>query len=844
MLCHWLIQTYHGNSEAHFRANSPVETSGWGNAPGAWGIADAPAATDTWGMSKNEPGDAWDEHAGSLLQPPGPAHGILPTIPEQASENYNQFRRSLSDIGESRESQDYSTSFSASQDSPDTRYAEVQGQQSQTVTATAAPSAMGSPAPPPTISITEAFSKVNAAGLVGQKMTSASEAARRQEEQRSRLHAQPAKTTTISPAVHYEPLKDHLSHMAGGHTPMSSASAAAALFESTSNKLRAQNNKPPQPSVPAAPGKTTWTYPKPLTPGARLPAAIPPDPSWTMTGGNAWSNKHRQTKSATVHWPQGSENAWSHHPPQHSQQHAQNGHPQGLAVGPSPAQNRPQHQKNNSHPHPTHTAFQQASSAQHTHWQGWGKEKWPQEESESDSEDETMDGEWDNGEGWSQQNGGGWNQQNGGGWNQQNGGGWNQHSGGRGQQKQHHGHNRKGDPTQTGQGRGGKQPEDPRAQDTAWGRQNGNWDQGGTAWGQHNDDWSQGQGRGQVQGQGQGRGQGQGIGQPRSDNAWHQQEDIGWGQDSGWGKAEGDPGAWGKPNSEAGWGRENSEWQPGRTSPIEWATGQPKKGAHGDSDPAKNQMSEHHRNQIMNAMVPQTLKNSNMTTAQLQAAHLRTAQQQAHLAARGQISPDPKAKEGNVWEAYDADNGWGSMDSGDEEYDANRRVHFEPKASGLWGGSPHSVPSKTLAYAQQQQGMATTPINLASAVRFVESKGAAFSFVNHAFFGNVRLARERIHWMFPPNKDERVANMLAWVQKMSFNLATFGVRIKSPSCLPVKLIVPLVNQVFANSRTWCTFLKCCLQNASFPQRTRLRLAHIRSVAKHDGQNVTGIGCVL
>ncbi|KAF8204910.1 hypothetical protein BJ912DRAFT_840267, partial [Pholiota molesta] len=61
-----------------------------------------------------------------------------------------------------------------------------------------------------------------------------------------------------------------------------------------------------------------------------------------------------------------------------------------------------------------------------------------------------------------------------------------------------------------------------------------------------------------------------------------------------------------------------------------------------------------------------------------------------------------------------------------------------------------------------------------SNVRFVESRGAAFAFVSNAFFGNSRFARERIHWMFPANKDERVANMLAWVQKMSFNLATFG----------------------------------------------------------------------
>ncbi|KAF8165016.1 hypothetical protein B0H34DRAFT_647326 [Crassisporium funariophilum] len=104
--------------------------------------------------------------------------------------------------------------------------------------------------------------------------------------------------------------------------------------------------------------------------------------------------------------------------------------------------------------------------------------------------------------------------------------------------------------------------------------------------------------------------------------------------------------------------------------------------------------------------------------------------------------------------------------------DDNRRVHFSPKASDLWGESPRSIPSKTLARAQQ--GLATTPVNDPAGARFLESKGAAFEFVTNAFFGNARLARERIHWLFPSNKDLRVAAMLAWVQKMSFNLGSFG----------------------------------------------------------------------
>lgn len=784
---------YHGNAEV-VRANSPVgaEISTWGNAANTWGTAE-PQTGDTWIMSRQEPEEAWGDHTGSLLQPPGPAHGILPTIPEQASE-YNQHGRSLSDIGESRGSQGYSSTYDSRQDSPEPRYAE--GQQNQNLTATAAPSAIGSPRPPPVISITEA-----AQSLIGQKANSASEAARRLEEQRSRLNAHPIHAPGTSPAIHFEPLKDHSSYMAGGQTPMSSASAAAALHESTANRLRAQTNKaskPVQPTVPAPPGKTTWTYPKTLTPGSRPAAAIPPDYSWTMTGGNEWSNKHRQTKSATVHWSQGNaDDAWGQQMPQQGQQIPQHMH-QGQPAR-SQAQQRPQHQKHLSHPvHPTQQ--QRLPPGQNTSWQGWGRDGWQEERSESGTDEDDIYDEWDRGGGdaWGQQGGSGHQR---GGWGEQ-------------KQNQQHAHPpRQGDQKQQGgRGRGEKPANDQWEQDE-WGRggQSGNgWDQGDAGWGQSNDGWPQGrghgqqahgQGRGQAQGQGRGQGRGEGRGQIQSENGWGQQEDNGWGQhESAWNKADGDgwgkasDGGWGKA-SDAGWGQGNGEWQTGgRASPVEWATAQQKPAAHGAADPAMmaRTMAEQHKVQIMNAMLNQApnQKNHNMTTAQHQAAQLHHAQLQAQLAAAqgAKLPPKATAKESNVWEAYDADNGWGSINSSDGEYDVDRRVHFSPKRSDLWGGSPRSLPSKTLAQAQQQQGIAATTINLPSGVRFVESKGAAFSFVHNAFFGNARLARERIHWMFPANKDERVANMLAWVQKMSFNLATFGVRFSFyPLPFPLKV---------------------------------------------------------
>jgi len=58
---------------------------------------------------------------------------------------------------------------------------------------------------------------------------------------------------------------------------------------------------------------------------------------------------------------------------------------------------------------------------------------------------------------------------------------------------------------------------------------------------------------------------------------------------------------------------------------------------------------------------------------------------------------------------------------------------------------------------------------------FIESKGAAISLVAGAFFGqNSRKAKDRFHWMFPPDKDERVASLLAWIQSVSYGLGSFG----------------------------------------------------------------------
>ncbi|KAF8179659.1 hypothetical protein BJ912DRAFT_982421 [Pholiota molesta] len=141
--------------------------------------------------------------------------------------------------------------------------------------------------------------------ILTRRMSSASDAARKLDENRLRLARTSAHTPTGSPySVPREPLESYSTNAPAAVYPSSSASAAAALLESTANRLRLQgsNGRASESSLQVAlpPGRTTWTYPKPFVPNGRLAPTITPDFSWVMTGGNAWSNKHRQIKSPST----------------------------------------------------------------------------------------------------------------------------------------------------------------------------------------------------------------------------------------------------------------------------------------------------------------------------------------------------------------------------------------------------------------------------------------------------------------------------------------------------------------------------------------------------------------
>ncbi|THV05485.1 hypothetical protein K435DRAFT_647184 [Dendrothele bispora CBS 962.96] len=93
------------------------------------------------------------------------------------------------------------------------------------------------------------------------------------------------------------------------------------------------------------------------------------------------------------------------------------------------------------------------------------------------------------------------------------------------------------------------------------------------------------------------------------------------------------------------------------------------------------------------------------------------------------------------------------------------------------------MPSKTLAHAYN--GTSTSlhtslPRNKLSEytnIDFQDSGGAGLAPVEHALFGRARKAKDRLHWMFPSDKDGRVDSVINWIQTVSYDLATYGLHM-------------------------------------------------------------------
>jgi hypothetical protein len=157
-----------------------------------------------------------------------------------------------------------------------------------------------------------------------------------------------------------------------------------------------------------------------------------------------------------------------------------------------------------------------------------------------------------------------------------------------------------------------------------------------------------------------------------------------------------------------------------------------------------------------------------------------------------------KQPEGPAWDQWaTGDQGRGDLDgegyADDEGWDdvAGRR-NFRQTVSSAFvpaptGDSPYPMPSRTMAYANgnaQDTLDAISPglshkrntIGDYANLEFLESFGEALRPVDNAFFGRQRKARDRIHWQFPHDKDERVLQALEWLYDNAHGIGAFGVR--------------------------------------------------------------------
>jgi hypothetical protein len=303
-------------------------------------------------------------------------------------------------------------------------------------------------------------------------------------------------------------------------------------------------------------------------------------------------------------------------------------------------------------------------------------------------------------------------------------------------------------------------------QKDGWGQQKG----GNDGWGQQkgvHDGW--GQQKGGHDGWGQQKGGHDGWGQQKGgQDGWEQKGgQDGWGQhkggQDGWGQQKGGQDGWGQERGgQDGWEQEKGgQWD---------AWGQYEQQKHGEQQQKGGKKNKQNKQEN-----PQGNKQDKKNK--------KNQQQQNQKKQKNQQQTDPWGTGG-----WDDGGGWGMPEEEDDysDYDEmGRRVHFTPISSNLWGGSEHEstykMPSKTLAHAYKGTttslftGAPRNKVSEGANVQFIDSKGAALQPVNQALFGKTRMAKDRIHWMFPPNKDERVASLLAWIELMSYNLGAYGV---------------------------------------------------------------------
>lgn len=155
------------------------------------------------------------------------------------------------------------------------------------------------------------------------------------------------------------------------------------------------------------------------------------------------------------------------------------------------------------------------------------------------------------------------------------------------------------------------------------------------------------------------------------------------------------------------------------------------------------------------------------------------------------LTDNPVPRKSHEFESsWGQQDGWGlirEVDEEDKSDNYDEKLKYDPWSHKI-DDTAYSMPSKTLAYAYQdtatsmRQEKPRNNMNDYTSDEFVESHGRALRTVEQALFGKARWAKDRIYWMFPPEKDERVSQLLSWMEKLSRQLGTFGVRSSHAEC--------------------------------------------------------------
>ncbi|KAG8218443.1 hypothetical protein J3R82DRAFT_4069 [Butyriboletus roseoflavus] len=178
-----------------------------------------------------------------------------------------------------------------------------------------------------------------------------------------------------------------------------------------------------------------------------------------------------------------------------------------------------------------------------------------------------------------------------------------------------------------------------------------------------------------------------------------------------------------------------------------------------------------------------------------------------------QQSKSDRRRQEEVHDVWGLGDGWSDLQDEEEQQDMTqdgwgRRVHFSPGASraSMLPSSAPSAPSTVVenftvnALPQNKLGLSTIPMSKTLSyaysgstpstesepgraamqritdIQFVESRGEGLKSVQRAFYGKERKAADRFHWLFSPEKDERVSSLLNWINSMSFGIASFGLQ--------------------------------------------------------------------